>query len=490
MPEQKILMDLQPSDNPISPLIFGHFIEFIENCMQGGVYDPESSASDACGIRQDVLKKAQGLRPTILRWPGGTYANIYHWMDAVGSIEQRRKRKNLIWGGINDNGFGTAEFIQYCRALGAEPMLCVNMASGTAQEAAEWVEYCNGEPGTYFADLRVAHGYPEPFHVKYWCIGNESNAEPDLGAQHVPERYISDAWEFTKHMKLMDPSIKLVFVGDLRDSKWNRLVLDSLGPVCDYFSIHHYSGEGGRGEYGPFASLRDFRSALEGFLPTLHGFSMRREPFNKWYRFPRRQEDIKLAIDEWNIWNSTPRGENNRYGVKMVYTWKDALWTACMMNTFVNYAEDIGIANLAQMVNVLAPIMTDGDESYVQTTYHILTLYRELMSGKKVFCRYDAPVLSAGLAGEMPMLDASACQHDDGKVTLFLVNISKTIPLQLELPNGCVPLRSVRLSASDFDATNALNRECVHKTEVEENGQCIFLPAGTVCAATIKSTAE
>ena len=256
-----IPLELQPTDIEISPLIFGHFIEFIENCMIGGVYDPGSPSSDENGVRQDVLEKAKGLRPTILRWPGGTFANTYHWMDAIGPREERRKRKNLIWGGVIDNVFGTAEFIQYCRKLGAEPMLCVNMASGTAQEAAEWVEYCNGEAGTYFADLRVAHGYPEPFNIKYWCIGNESNAEPDLGAQHVPERYISDAWEFTKHMKLMDPSLKMVYVGDMRDPKWNKQILESLGPVCDYFSIHHYSGEGGRGEYGPFASLRDFRSS-------------------------------------------------------------------------------------------------------------------------------------------------------------------------------------------------------------------------------------
>ena len=134
-----------------------------------------------------MLEKAKGLRPTILRWPGGTYVNIFHWMDTIGPMSERKKRRNLIWGGIIDGGFGTAEFIEYCRKLGSEPMLCVNMASGTAEEAANWVEYCNGEAGTYYADLRVAHGYSEPFNVKYWCIGNESNAVPDLGAQHDPK---------------------------------------------------------------------------------------------------------------------------------------------------------------------------------------------------------------------------------------------------------------------------------------------------------------
>ena len=481
-----IPLELQPTDIEISPLIFGHFIEFIENCMIGGVYDPGSPSSDENGVRQDVLEKAKGLRPTILRWPGGTFANTYHWMDAIGPREERRKRKNLIWGGVIDNVFGTAEFIQYCRKLGAEPMLCVNMASGTAQEAAEWVEYCNGEAGTYFADLRVAHGYPEPFNIKYWCIGNESNAEPDLGAQHVPERYISDAWEFTKHMKLMDPSLKMVYVGDMRDPKWNKQILESLGPVCDYFSIHHYSGEGGRGEYGPFASLRDFRLGLDTLIPTVRGFSMRREPFNKWYRFPRRQDDIKLAIDEWNIWNSASRGADNRFGVKMVYNWKDALWTSCMMNTFAAYSQDIGIANLAQMVNVLAPILTDGDQCHVQTTYHVLVLYRDFLQGKYVQCRFDPPRMEAGLAGELPMLDAAACQADDGSIHLFLTNISKESALRIELPAGYKALRSIRLSAPSFDACNALGDEVVTRSEQAEAGQAIEVLPGTVTMVTLE----
>lgn len=475
----KIHLDLQPTNVDINPLIFGHFIEFIENCIQGGVYDPGSPSSNENGIRQDVLAKAKALRPTILRWPGGTYVNTYHWMDSIGPREERKKRKNLIWGGINDGVFGTAEFIEYCRELGAEPMICVNMASGTAGEAADWVEYCNGEPGTYYADLRVAHGYPEPFNVKYWCIGNESNAVPDLGAQHDPARYISDAWEFAKHMKLTDPSIKLVFVGDARYPDWNSKILDSLEQVCDYFSIHHYSGEGGRGEYGPFASMRDFRSTLDTLIPFVRGYSMRKEPFNKWYRFPRRQDDIKLCIDEWNIWNSTPRGENNRYGVKMVFNWKDALWTACTMNTFVQHAEDIGITNLAQMVNVLAPIMTDGDDSYVQTTYHVLKLYRDHLEGKRVDCLFDSPVMDAGRAGQLNVLDCSASITDDGSIRLFVTNISKTDTCELELPGSYAVQSALCMHADSFDACNAVGREVVQSTSKSASEAHIIAP-GTV----------
>lgn len=478
MSDNKIIkITLEPTETEISPLIFGHFIEFIENCIVGGVYDPSSPSSDKKGIRQDVLEKAQGLRPTILRWPGGTYVNIFHWMDTIGPINERKKRKNLIWGGIIDGGFGTAEFIEYCRKLGAEPMLCVNMASGTAEEAANWVEYCNGEAGTYYADLRVAHGYPEPFNVKYWCIGNESNAVPDLGAQHDPKRYISDAWEFTKHMKLTDPTIKLVFVGDGRFPDWNEQILDSLGPVCDYLSIHHYSG--GNGQYGPFGSLRNFRHMLDELIPFVKRFSDRNEPFNKWYRFPPRQDAIKLCIDEWNIWNSTPRGEDNRYGVKMVYNWRDALWTSSIMNTFVHYAENIGITNLAQMVNVLAPILTVGDQSYVQTTYHILKLYRDHLSGKRIDCKLDSPVFDAELVGQMNAIDTAASLSDDGRISLFLTNISQDSAYTVELPSEYAVKDWISLSADSFEAFNTLDREVV-KCERMSPTNTLTLAPGSV----------
>ncbi|NLZ52721.1 MAG: alpha-N-arabinofuranosidase, partial [Thermoanaerobacteraceae bacterium] len=189
-----ITIDPRPIEE-VNPMIYGQFIEFIENCIDGGIYDKGSRFSDEKGIRQDVLEKAKQLNPPILRWPGGTYVNTFHWMDSIGPLEQRKKRKNIIWGGIVDGGFGTAEFIEYCRAIGAEPMLCVNMASGTPEEAANWVEYCNGTEDTYFANLRRSHGYEEPFNVKYWCIGNESYAQPDLGIQHDVDVYIRDAWE-------------------------------------------------------------------------------------------------------------------------------------------------------------------------------------------------------------------------------------------------------------------------------------------------------
>lgn len=151
----------------IDKKLFGNFIEHIENCILGGIFDAENSRSNEQGIRLDVLEKCKELAPPILRFPGGTVIGIYHWQDHVGPLCERKKMRNLIWGGRLCHEFGTAEFVQYCRQIGAEPMLCVNMPTGSAEEAAHWVEYCNGTEDTYYANLRRSHGFEEPFNVKY-----------------------------------------------------------------------------------------------------------------------------------------------------------------------------------------------------------------------------------------------------------------------------------------------------------------------------------
>lgn len=322
--------------------------------------------------------------------------------------------------------------------------------------------------------------------VKYWCIGNESQAEPDLGAQHDPNRYISDTWEFAKHMKLTDPTIQLVLVGDGRDHHWNKRILDSLHQVCDYFSIHHYSNEGGRGFYGSFASLRSFDEMLDVLIPLVKGYSMRKDPFNKWYRFPPRQNDIKLCVDEWNIWSSASRGDDNRYGVKVIYNWRDALWTACMMNLFIRHADEIAITNLAQMVNVLAPIMTAGDRAYVQTTFHVLKLYRDYAQGQYLPCLAELPVFDAGLAGQLAAIDCAACLQDDGSIRLFLANITREAEHVIQLPAQYAAVEAVILCAPSLTASNDPDTEVVQTLHRANLAQTLTLAPGTLTMLHIK----
>ena len=433
----------------VSPMVYGQFIEHLLNCIDGGIYDPSSPLSDDSGIRTDVLELAKALQPPILRFPGGTVMCLYHWEDAIGPLETRRRRRNIIWGGEIEPGFGTAEFVMYCRKIGAEPMICVNMASGTPEEAGNWVEYCNGTGNSYYAALRRAHGYDAPFNVKYWCIGNESYAEPDIGTQNDVNIYIRDAREFIKFMKLTDPSIKTVLVG-CDDMDWNRAVLDALHPMTDYLSYHHYSAEAGQGLYGPLAGEKQLVSALQKLSDLLEEYPETVTDFNQWYRFPPRAGKIRLAIDEWNIWNAN---DSKTYGLDAVYSWRDALWVASALNDLLA-CEAVEIANMAQMVNVIAPILADANSAYYQTIAYPLLQYRRNMLGQRVALEYTSPVLETPV-GAIDALNLLALRQPDGHIHLAVVNRDFEHAYTLDLGDG-----------DDVSAT------------------CLSAPAQAVCSAT------
>ena len=478
MTHQNIPVTFGTPEKKVSPLIYGQFIEHLLNCINGGIYEPESPYADKTGIRLDVLEKAKALQPSILRFPGGTVTCLYHWEDAVGPAENRVRRKNLIWGGELDPAFGTAEFVQYCRRLGAEPMLCINMASGTPEEAGNWVEYCNGTGNTYYADLRRSHGFEEPFNVKYWCIGNECYAEPDIGTQDDVRIYIRDAREFIKFMKLTDKTIQTVLVG-YDDMNWNRAVLDALHPMCDYFSYHHYSGENRLGLYGPFHGERSLVDTLNKLSVLLSEYPETVENFNVWYRFPPRKEKIRLALDEWNIWNAD---SSETYGLDAVYNWRDAVWVASVLNDLIN-CEAVGIANMAQMVNVIAPICTSEKGAYYQTTAYPLLYYRKAMLGQRVPLNYVSPVISTP-AGAIEAVNLCAVQHTDGHLHIAAVNRDFASPhtLQLDLSGNC----EVTVLTAPAESICTTEQNCVSVTACTASGAELLLPPGAVCI--IKTT--
>ena len=447
---------------PIDDRIFGNFIEHIENCILGGLCDAGNPLSDENGIRMDVLEKCKALAPTVLRFPGGTVMGIYHWEEHIGPVEQRRKRRNIVWGNRMCHEFGTAEFVQYCRAIGAEPMICVNMPTGSAEEAANWVEYCNGTEDTYYANLRRSHGYEEPFNVKYWCVGNESYAEPDLGIQHDVNIYIRDAWEFTKYMKMTDPTIELVYVG--HNEEWNRRVLDSLGCVCDYLSLHFYANTGDDPER-PWKQLEDYvRDTLKPAENLITEVNAREEEFNVWYRIPQRKGDIKIALDEWNIWNTAPNGKS-KYGLIQDYTWRDALWVGSFLNLLINHCGSIGIANMAQMVNVIAPIMAEKDGSYFQTTFYPMQYYRKMAGSERIHATCEG-------------LDVCVTKQESTCIA-FIVNKEEE-DMQVALPAELA--EAVRMTADAPDAINTLTYDAVHIETVTGRGEQAFIvPANSIC---------
>ena len=459
----RIVMDRQVR-NPVDEKIFGNFIEHIENCIQGGIYDAGHPLSDESGVRQDVLARCRELNPPILRFPGGTVMGIYHWQDHVGPVGERKKMRNIVWGGMLCHEFGTAEFVRFCRDIGAEPMICVNMPTGSAEEAAHWVEYCNGTEDSYYANLRRSHGYADPFNVKYWCIGNESYAEPDLGIQHDVNIYIRDAWEFTKYMKMTDPSIRMVYVG--YDEAWNRAVLDSLYTMCDYLSIHHYSQQTEYERIGRFE-----KDVLEGVERLLDEYNPRPLSYSVWHRIPPRQGDIRIALDEWNLWNPMP-DERSKYGVIQDYTWKDALWVAKFVNMMLRHSRHIGIGNMAQMVNVIAPIMAQKDGCYAQTTFYPMKHFRRECGDRLIGAQCDCAEL-----------DVCATLRGDGTAVAFAVNTSGET---MEADFGEKIASATLLTSEDLMAVNDLNHDWVQVEDVAPEGSRVALPANSIAVIRIK----
>ena len=472
-----IEVKLGEENGEVSENIYGQFIEHALDCIEGGIYDPQSEFADKNGIRRDVVELVQGLSPSVIRFPGGTMICQYHWEDAVGPKEGRIWRKNLIWGGELDPGFGTAEFVDLCRKVGAEPMLCVNMVSGTAEEAGNWVEYCNGTGNSYYAQLRRQHGHEEPFDVKYWCIGNESYSEPDMGIHHDVKLYIRDAMEFIKRMKLTDGSIKTVVVG-CDQKQWNEAVLEALHTVTDYFSLHYYASAKEGRFYEPFEGEKKLQEIIDGITESISAYPDQVSGFNPWYRFPPRQDKIKIAVDEWNIWDF----ENNEvYGLKPVYCWRDALWSASMLNLFIKTPE-IGMANMAQMVNVLAPIMADQESAWMQATAYPFMYYTKYMTGKRILLGYSSPLIE-GTKGVQALSIAAVRKGDRTCVAVVNRDLEQRYDVRFSrVGAGTAKIQKITvLTGNAPDAVCSKDQNCMNERCIQNAGENIEIPAGSIC---------
>jgi alpha-N-arabinofuranosidase len=416
-------VDVTEKQHAINPHLYGQFIEFLGRCIDRGLYHPGSPLSDqANGFRQDVLDKVKGLKPPILRYPGGTMVKLYHWMDGIGEVAGRKRQSNRIWGGVIDHAFGTNEFIKYCRLIGAEPFLVVNMTTGTAEEAANWVEYCNGTDDTYYANLRRSHGFAEPHKVKYWGLGNEEAAVPDIGFLHDPQEYIKASWEFAKLMKLADRSIKLVLAGD--KPEWNKAILDELHPICDYLSLHYYASSQSEDYVDLFHHSGQMESLIVETHKLLKQYPAKVETFDRWYRFPPRQREIQIALDEWGIWQHNSSGDYVA-DMEAIYTWKEALLVASMLNVMQRQSHTVTMATFAQLVNILAPIFTNDNGSFCQTIYHPLQVYREHCGNWQLSCEVESAMLADGSGRETgsASLDVSATYNDaKAEVVVAVVN--------------------------------------------------------------------
>lgn len=421
----QITIDLNRRVGEVDRRIFGSFIEHLGRCIYGGVFEEGAPLSDERGFRRDVLEAVRRLHVPILRWPGGNFVSGYHWRDGVGPRAERLRRMELAWFAEESNRFGTDEFIECCRLLDAAPYICVNMGSGTMDEAQAWVEYANGAANTSWANLRRKHGHADPYRVKYWGLGNEMYGDWQIGALDA-DSYVRKARAFATVMKRTDPTIALISCGQHGWNPWDQCALEGLAPLVDYHSIHLYTGHSDYyvNVFQPHQAERAIR-ICESTIERV--------------RYSQRiSRPIFIAFDEWNVWYRTRSHADQVAGIEERYDLADALAVATYLNIFIRNCRIVRIANFAQLVNAIAPIFTKQEGLFLQTIYHPLRLYaehtREIALDAHVDCETYAlsPAQEEGGFGRefriadlgpVKLLDAAAtCDPAGRHVTLAIVN--------------------------------------------------------------------
>ena len=410
-------IDLERRLGTIDANLYGHFIEHIGRCIYGGIYDEGSPLADTDGVRKDVLEAARKLRVTQLRWPGGNFVSGYHWEDGIGPKDSRPARYDLAWFQRESNRFGTDEFIATCRKLGAEPYICVNMGSGTLDEASHWVEYCNREGGTSYADLRKKNGHAEPFRVKLWGLGNEMYGSWQIGYKNATD-YAKAALEFAKVMKWQDPSVKLVACGT-GDPDWDRPVLEVLVDHVDYISAHHYTVTDDLKEYYEIlGNVAQMEATIRRSVVTAEAVSAQ----------ARKSPPVATALDEWNIlYNWSDGGKRDDvHKFEVPYNLRDALWVASALNALQRNCRTVRLANLAQLVNVIAPITTTPKGLLLRTIYYPLELYANRSGAVALDVVAASPAFETKRLGSQMYLDVSGTyDQEKRRVALAVVNRRK-----------------------------------------------------------------
>jgi alpha-N-arabinofuranosidase len=420
-----VYVDANRTIGAISPLLFGGFAEHMGRCIYEGIYEPGSPLADERGFRRDVLAALRELNFRVMRYPGGNFLSGYNWLDGVGPREQRPRRRELAWHSIETNQFGTDEFMQFCREIDTQPMLGVNLGTGTVQSAGDLVEYCNAPTGSYYADMRARNGHREPYGVHYWCLGNEMDGPWQIGHLEARE-YARKALEAAKIMKWHDPSIALILCGSSNTviptyPEWDRVVLETCWDNVDYLSLHYYANNHADDTASYLALTRQFEDHLDTLAGTLRYVKTKL----------RSQHDVYLSWDEWNVWykdNTKDGGWSEApHLIEEVYNLEDALVVAQWLNVFLRRCDVLKIACIAQIVNIIAPILTNADGLVKQTIFYPLMLFSRYAAGNSLDTLVQAPSYQTQQFGEMPLLDASASYDSAaGRGAVFLVNRSQT----------------------------------------------------------------
>jgi alpha-N-arabinofuranosidase len=411
---------------PIDKKIFGNFIEHLGRCITGGIFDEGSPLSDKEGFRKDVISAVKDMGVPFLRWPGGNFSSNYNWRDGIGPRDKRPPRLEMAWGTVEDNRFGTHEFMDYVEKVDAEPYICMNLGTGSWTDAQQWVEYVNGTQDTEITRQRRKNGRDKPWKVKYWGLGNEMDGYWQMGHRSATD-YSAFALEAAKLAKLTDPDVKLIAAGasNFRPGSdwigWNRTVLEYLKDYADYISLHMYVGNTAN-DYADFVASPIEMDQKIDTLAGLINAAMATRIDRVTGALAKDGRKLYIALDEWNVWyRARGDGQRGRRILEEHYNLEDALVVAGFLNSLVNHADVVKIANLAQLVNVIAPIFTNDKGLFLQTIYYPLQLFSRNVKGNSLELLVDGPSYKTKRFDKVPYIDASGA-IDGNDLVVNVVN--------------------------------------------------------------------
>ena len=408
-------------DQPvIAKEIYGQFAEHLGRCIYDGIWvGPDSEIPNIDGYRKDLVEALQTLKVPVLRWPGGCFADEYHWRDGIGPKENRPKMINSNWGGtVEDNSFGTHEFFNLCELLGTEPYLSGNVGSGTVEELAKWIEYITAKGGT-MAEMRAANGRKEPWHLKYLGVGNESWG---CGGNMTPEFYSDLYKRYATYCRNFDGNTlyKVASGASDYDYNWTKVLMDRIGNQMHGVSLHYYTVKGWTGSKGS-ATVFDLDSYYDILAKCVEVDEVitKHETIMDVYD-PEGQ--IDLLLDEWGTWFDVEPGTNPGH-LYQQNTMRDAMVAALSLNIFHNHAERLKMANIAQIVNVLqSMILTQGNEIVLTPTYHVFRMYNVHQDATYIPLEYKAAEFTSPSGRPMPEISLTASRDSEGNINVSIVN--------------------------------------------------------------------
>jgi alpha-N-arabinofuranosidase len=438
--EARIVIDPDFVVGPVRRAMFGAFVEHLGRCVYTGIFEPEHPQADEHGFRRDTLDLVRELGVSTIRYPGGNFVSGYRWEDGIGPRDDRPRRRDLAWHCTEPNAFGTDEFLRWAEAAGVVPMLAINLGTRGVQEALDLLEYCNGTD-TALADRRRANGRPEPYDVRLWCLGNEMDGPWQIGHKTANE-YGRIAAETARAMRMFDPDLTLVACGSSGPDMatfgaWEAAVLAEAYDEIDLLSAHCYFRE----DDGDLASFLASGVRLDRFLDDVSSTADHVRAVRK------ARKRIGISVDEWNVWyqgdepSRVPIGEDWPVAPRLLedrYSLADAVVVGGLLISLLRHSDRVESACLAQLVNVIAPIITEpGGSAWRQTTFHPFAQTSRLAAGVVLATRTVASQIETPGYGPVDAVDSVATwDADRGRLVLFVVNRSPKDPVQFSLRTG------------------------------------------------------